>query len=112
MAAMVGTVPIGSALGAGAGMPAMHLLRGMVMLCFITGYAAMSRKIVNSGDARASSSTAYLRQCLRPVAGGRIDFGAMITRHLSLSEINEAIRQMGASEALRTVVDVVPQGRR
>jgi amino acid transporter len=49
MAAMVGTVPFGFALGTGAGMPAMYVLAGLTMLCFICGYAAMSRNIVNTG---------------------------------------------------------------
>ncbi|MFE7134762.1 alcohol dehydrogenase catalytic domain-containing protein, partial [Streptomyces sp. NPDC057638] len=38
---------------------------------------------------------------------GRIDLESMITHHVPLSGINEAIRQMHSGEALRTVIDIV-----
>ncbi|WP_406465886.1 zinc-binding dehydrogenase [Streptomyces sp. NBC_00111] len=37
---------------------------------------------------------------------GRIDLESMITHHLPLTDINEAIRQMHTGEALRTVLDI------
>ncbi|MFI1829290.1 alcohol dehydrogenase catalytic domain-containing protein [Streptomyces sp. NPDC020412] len=37
---------------------------------------------------------------------GRIDLESMITHHVPLSGINEAIRQMHTGEALRTVIDI------
>jgi S-(hydroxymethyl)glutathione dehydrogenase / alcohol dehydrogenase len=39
---------------------------------------------------------------------GRIDLESMITHHVALSDINEAIRQMKTGEALRTVIDIAP----
>ncbi len=49
LAAVVGTVPLAFAIGAGAGVPAMFVLAGIVLLCFSVGYAAMSTRIVNTG---------------------------------------------------------------
>jgi len=49
MAAMVGVVPLQFALGNGAGTPGAFLLAGLVLLCFGVGYAAMSRRITNTG---------------------------------------------------------------
>ncbi|GIH02052.1 amino acid permease [Rhizocola hellebori] len=49
LAAMVGTVPLAFAIGNGAGVPATFVLAGLALLCFSVGYAAMSRKIVNTG---------------------------------------------------------------
>jgi S-(hydroxymethyl)glutathione dehydrogenase/alcohol dehydrogenase len=37
---------------------------------------------------------------------GRIDLESMITHHVTLPEINEAIRQMHTGEALRTIIDI------
>ncbi|SEL79765.1 zinc-binding dehydrogenase [Streptacidiphilus jiangxiensis] len=37
---------------------------------------------------------------------GRIDLESMITHHVPLTEINEAVRQMHTGEALRTVIDI------
>ncbi|MEW5630228.1 zinc-binding dehydrogenase [Streptomyces hydrogenans] len=37
---------------------------------------------------------------------GRIDLESMITHHVPLTDINEAIRQMHTGEALRTIVDI------
>ncbi|WP_018348336.1 APC family permease [Longispora albida] len=49
LAAMVGTVPLAFAIGNGAGVPATFVLAGLTLLCFSVGYAAMSRRIVNTG---------------------------------------------------------------
>jgi amino acid transporter len=49
MAAMVGVVPLQFALGDGAGTPGTFVLAGIVLLCFGVGYAAMSRRITNTG---------------------------------------------------------------
>lgn len=49
LAALVGTVPLAFAIGAGAGVPAMFVLAGLILLCFSVGYAAMSTRIVNTG---------------------------------------------------------------
>lgn len=49
LTAMVGTVPLGFAIGNGAGVPATFLFAGLTLLCFSVGYAAMSRLIVNTG---------------------------------------------------------------
>ncbi|MFB7999271.1 alcohol dehydrogenase catalytic domain-containing protein [Streptomyces sp. NPDC056002] len=37
---------------------------------------------------------------------GRVDLESMITHHVPLDKINEAVRQMRTGEALRTVVDI------
>ncbi|MER5768614.1 alcohol dehydrogenase catalytic domain-containing protein [Streptomyces sp. NPDC001985] len=37
---------------------------------------------------------------------GRIDLASMITHHVPLTGINEAIRQMHTGEALRTIIDI------
>lgn len=49
LTAMVGTVPLAFALGDGAGVPASFAFAGITLLCFSVGYAAMSRRIVNTG---------------------------------------------------------------
>jgi amino acid transporter len=49
LAAMVGTVPLAFAIGNGAGVPAAFAFAGLTLLCFSVGYAAMSRRIVNTG---------------------------------------------------------------
>jgi amino acid transporter len=49
LAALIGTVPLAFAIGDGAGVPGMFALVGLVLLCFSVGYAAMSRRIVNTG---------------------------------------------------------------
>lgn len=49
LACVVGTVPLAFALGDGAGLPAVFLFAGVVLLCFSAGYAAMSRRIVSAG---------------------------------------------------------------
>ncbi|MFJ7420973.1 zinc-binding dehydrogenase [Streptomyces uncialis] len=38
---------------------------------------------------------------------GRIDLDSMITHHVPLGDINEAVRQMHTGEALRTIIDIV-----
>ncbi|MGW4029186.1 zinc-binding dehydrogenase [Streptomyces sp. NPDC004838] len=38
---------------------------------------------------------------------GRLDLESMITHHVPLTDVNEAIRQMRTGEALRTIVDIV-----
>ncbi|MFG2626601.1 hypothetical protein [Streptomyces sp. NPDC048473] len=37
---------------------------------------------------------------------GRIDLESMITHHVPLTDINQAIRQMHTGEALRTIIDI------
>jgi amino acid transporter len=49
MAGVVGSVPLAFGLGNGAGVPATFVLAGLILLCFSVGYAAMSRRIVNTG---------------------------------------------------------------
>jgi amino acid transporter len=74
MAAMVGTVPFGFALGTGAGMPAMYLLAGLIMFCFISGYAAMSHKIVNTG-----ALYTYIRAGLGRIPGAGAAYLAVLS---------------------------------
>jgi amino acid transporter len=49
LAAMVGNVPLAVIYGNGAGVPAAFVIAGLVLLCFSVGYAAMSRRVVNTG---------------------------------------------------------------
>jgi amino acid transporter len=49
LAAMIGTLPIALARGSGAGTPLAFLLAAIALLCFSVGYAAMSRRMVNTG---------------------------------------------------------------
>lgn len=49
LTAMVGTVPLGFAIGNGAGVPVTFAFAGLTLLCFSVGYAAMSRLVVNTG---------------------------------------------------------------
>lgn len=49
MAAMVGNVPLAVIYGNGAGIPAAFVIATVVLLCFAVGYAAMSRRVVNTG---------------------------------------------------------------
>lgn len=49
MAAMVGNVPLAVIFGNGAGIPLAFIVATLVLLCFSVGYAAMSRRVVNTG---------------------------------------------------------------
>lgn len=49
LAAMVFTVPLSFALGIGPGVPAVFAFAGLTLLCFTSGYAAISREISNAG---------------------------------------------------------------
>ncbi len=49
LAAMVGNLPIALGRGNGAGIPGAFLIAAVTLLCFAVGYAAMSRRIVNTG---------------------------------------------------------------
>jgi amino acid transporter len=49
MAAIVGAMPVGVALGNGVGFPGSYLVAVLVLLLFAVGYAAMSRHVTNAG---------------------------------------------------------------
>jgi amino acid transporter len=49
MAAMVGNVPLALLYGNGPGLPAAFAIAAIALLCFCVGYAAMSRRVVNTG---------------------------------------------------------------
>ncbi len=49
LAAMIGNLPIALGRGNGAGTPGAFVITGVILLCFAVGYAAMSRRIVNTG---------------------------------------------------------------
>lgn len=49
LAAMIGNLPIALGRGNGAGTPASFLFAGVVLLLFAVGYAAMGRRVVNTG---------------------------------------------------------------
>lgn len=49
MAAMVGNTPLALLYGNGAGLPAAYLIAAVVLLCFCVGYAAIGRRVVNTG---------------------------------------------------------------
>ncbi|MFI6347323.1 APC family permease [Streptomyces sp. NPDC050560] len=54
LSAMVGTVPLAFAFGAGAGVPAAFLFAGVTLLCFSVGYAVSTRRTGGSGGFYAS----------------------------------------------------------
>jgi amino acid transporter len=49
LAAVVGTIPLGFVLGNGAGLPAAYLIAAGSLMLFAFGYAAMARRVVNTG---------------------------------------------------------------
>ena len=49
MAAMVGNTPLALLYGNGPGLPAAYVIATAALLCFCVGYAAMSRRVVNTG---------------------------------------------------------------
>lgn len=49
LAAMIGNVPLAILYGNGAGLPVAYVVAVLVLLCFSVGYAAMSRRVVNTG---------------------------------------------------------------
>ena len=49
LAAMIGNVPIALSSGNGVGLPVAYLLAAIVLICFSVGYAAMSRRVINTG---------------------------------------------------------------
>lgn len=49
LAAIVGTVPLMFVKGNGAGVPGAFILAGITLILFAIGYAAMARKVVNTG---------------------------------------------------------------
>ncbi len=49
MSAMVGNVPLALIRGNGVALPAAFVLAAVILLCFSVGYAAMNRRVVNSG---------------------------------------------------------------
>src|SRR6185369_513683 len=49
MASMVGNTPLALLYGNGPGLPAAYLIAAVVLLCFCVGYAAMGRRVVNTG---------------------------------------------------------------
>jgi len=49
LAAMIGNVPLALVYGNGAGLPVAYLVASIVLICFSIGYAAMSRRVVNTG---------------------------------------------------------------
>ncbi|MFF8908778.1 APC family permease [Streptomyces olivaceoviridis] len=66
LAAMVFTVPLSFALGVGPGVPAMFAFAGLTLLCFTSGYAAISREITGSGGFYSQIAHGLGR---RPAAG-------------------------------------------
>ncbi len=66
MAAMVGNVPLALVYGNGGGLPAAFLMATLVLLCFSVGYAAMSRKVINTG----AFYTYIARSLTKPVGVG------------------------------------------
>jgi len=49
LAAMIGNVPLAIVYGNGAGLPVAFLVAAIVLICFSCGYAAMSRRVINTG---------------------------------------------------------------
>ncbi|MCD0453042.1 amino acid permease [Actinocorallia sp. API 0066] len=49
LAALMGTVPLALIRGEGIALPAAYAMAGLTLLCFCTGYAAMTRRVANEG---------------------------------------------------------------
>ncbi len=73
LAAMVGNLPIALGRGNGAGAPGAFLLASLTLICFSVGYAAMGRRVVNTG-----AFYTYVAQGLGKPAGVGAAFIAMI----------------------------------
>src|SRR5258706_13708492 len=46
---LLGAVPLGFVQGNGAGLPAAYVVVTLVLVCFAVGYAAISRRVINTG---------------------------------------------------------------
>ena len=49
LTSVVGVTALGFSRGNGAGLPAAYALMALVMICFAVGYAAISRRLINTG---------------------------------------------------------------
>src|SRR5688572_19651217 len=49
LTSVVGAAPLGIVNGNGAGLPAAYVVVTLLLLCFAVGYAAISRRVVNTG---------------------------------------------------------------
>jgi amino acid transporter len=49
LASIVGTAPLSLAQGNGAGLPGAYVIATVILLCFAAGYAAISRRVINTG---------------------------------------------------------------
>ena len=73
LASMIGNLPIALGRGNGAGTPGAFVIAGLTLLCFAVGYAAMSRRIVNTG-----AFYTYITEGLGTAAGIGSAYTAMI----------------------------------
>ena len=73
LASMIGNLPIALGRGNGAGTPGAFAIAGVILLCFTVGYAAMSRRIVNTG-----AFYTYITEGLGTAAGIGSAYVAMI----------------------------------
>jgi amino acid transporter len=73
LTAMIGNLPIAIGQGNGASLPAAFLFAAVTLLCFSVGYAAMSRRVVNTG-----AFYTYVARGLGKPAGVGAAFTAMI----------------------------------
>jgi amino acid transporter len=74
MAAMIGNTPLALIRGNGAGLPAAYALGLLVLLCFAVGYAAMGRRVVNTG-----AFYTYIARALGKPAGVAAAYVAVIS---------------------------------
>jgi amino acid transporter len=73
LASMIGNLPIALGRGNGAGTPGAFVIAGVILLCFAVGYAAMSRRIVNTG-----AFYTYITEGLGTAAGVGSAYTAMV----------------------------------
>jgi amino acid transporter len=71
--AMIGSLPIALSRGNGAGVPGAYLLAAVILICFSVSYAAMSRRVVNTG-----AFYTYIAKGLGKPAGVGAAFTAVI----------------------------------
>ena len=70
---VVGSMPLAFAYGNGVGVPGTYLIAAIVLLCFVAGYAAMSRHVVNAG-----AFFAYITRGLGRRPGGAAAYVALL----------------------------------
>ena len=70
---VVGTMPLAFGFGNAVGVPGTYLISALVLFCFVAGYSAMSRHVVNAG-----AFYAYITRGLGKEVGGAAAYVALV----------------------------------